>query len=212
MSGEDIGLHWGAVVPAVVSLLLILGSPVFAQGNHTGELRNLEIEVVYTNPYFYTDDGYAGYYIGLPMTYELRIKNTGKRTFMHLDITAIQEYHESGTCYRYGEGIAYSKGDPMPGETTEKWSDVTLRKGEEIVLRGGYVPPYATCDGLDQTHVIIKHSNNGNEEAAVMYFNPEAGIYCPPPPDEVALDLDFGTIYPTYAERKLFMPYNKYYL
>lgn len=211
MNEEDVGLHLGAILPAVVSLLLILGSPVFAQGKHIGELKHLEIEVVYTDPYFYTDDGYAGYYIGLPMTYELRIKNTGKRTFKHLDITAIHEYHESGTCYRYSEGITYSKGDPLPGDTTQKWSDVTLRGGDEIILEGRYVPPMATCDGLDQTHVIIKHSNNGKEEAAVIYFEPEAGVYCPPPPDAVEFE-ESDTVQTIYTERKLYMPYNKYYL
>jgi hypothetical protein len=211
VSGEDVGLHWGAVLPAVVSLFLILGSPVFAYGKHAGELKNLEIEVVYTNPYFYTGDGLAGYYIGLPMTYELHIKNTGKRTFKHLDITVIQEYHESGICYRYGEGIKYAKGGPMPGETTQKWSDITLRGGEKIVLEGGYVPPMATCDGLDQTHVIIKHRNNGQEEAAVIYFDHEAGVFCPSAPEGVDLD-DSDTVYPVFSERKLFMPYSKYKL
>ncbi len=55
MSGEDIGLRWGAVLPGVVSLLLILGSPVFANGEQTQELENLGIEDVYT------DDGYLVY-------------------------------------------------------------------------------------------------------------------------------------------------------
>lgn len=49
MSGEDISLHWGAVLPAVVSLLIILVSPVFAaQG-----LVDIGIGDVYT------DDGYV---------------------------------------------------------------------------------------------------------------------------------------------------------
>ncbi|MEE8403104.1 MAG: hypothetical protein V3R93_05045 [Candidatus Hydrothermarchaeaceae archaeon] len=169
----------------LISLLYVISSSsVFAYGKHTGELKNLDIEVVYTNPYFYTADGLAGYYIGLPMTYELHIKNTGKRTFKRLDVTAIQEYHESGICYRYAEEIPYAKGDAMPGDTTQSWSGITLRGGEEIVLSGGYVPPITTCDGLDQTHMIIKHTNNGQAEAAVMYFEPEAGVFCPPPPED----------------------------
>ncbi len=177
--------RWILYFVLVFSICVISSSPVFAYGKHKGELKNLDIKVVYTDPYFYTADGLAGYYIGLPMTYELRVKNTGKRTFRHMDITAIQEYHESGTCYRYSKEITYSKGDPMPGDTTQSWSDLTLRGGEEIVLEGGYVPPYTTCDGLDQTHVIIKHTNNGQAEAAVMYFEPEAGVFCPPAPDEL---------------------------
>ena len=145
---------------------------------------------MYTNPYFHTADGLAGYYIGLPMTYELHITNTGKRTFRHLDVTAIQEYHESGTCYRYSEEIRYSKGDPMPGDTTQSWSDLTLRGGEGIILEGGYVPPITTCEGLDQTHVTIRHTNNGNEMAATIYFEQEAGVFCPPSPEEPYLEFN----------------------
>ena len=144
---------------------------------------------MYTNPYFYTADRLAGYYIGLPMTYELHITNTGKRTFRHLDVTAIQEYHESGTCYRYSE-IRYSKGDPMPGYTTELWEDVALERGEKAIFKGGYVPPYTTCDGLDQTHVTIKHTNNGKAEAATIYFEQEAGVFCPPSPEEPYLEFN----------------------
>lgn len=173
------------LVSALMLALLISSGQVFAYGKHTGELKNLEVEVVYTNPYFYTDDGLAVYYIGLPMTYELHITNTGKRTFRHLDITAIQEYHESGTCYRYSEEITYSKGDPMPGYTTQSWGDVAIERGRMAIFEGGYVPPYTTCEGLDQTHVTIKHTNNGKAEAATIYFEPEAGVFCPPPPREI---------------------------
>lgn len=182
--------YWIALLALVFSICIISSSPVFAYGKHTGELKNLEVEVVYTNPYFHTADGLAGYYIGLPMTYELHITNTGKRTFRHLDVTAIQEYHESGTCYRYSEEIRYSKGDPMPGYTTELWEDVALERGEKAIFKGGYVPPYTTCDGLDQTHVTIKHTNNGKAEAATIYFEQEAGVFCPPSPEEPYLEFN----------------------
>jgi len=46
-----------------------------------------------------------------------------------------------------------------------------------------YTPPLATCDGLDQVHLIIQHTNNGALHAATMYYNPEAALYCPPPPE-----------------------------
>ena len=49
MSGEDISLHWGAALPVVVSLLLIVGSPVFA----TQEFGIGDV---------YTDDGYVVYF------------------------------------------------------------------------------------------------------------------------------------------------------
>jgi hypothetical protein len=45
VSGEDVGLHWGAALPAAVSLLIILVAPVFAiQG-----IGDLGIEDVYTD-------------------------------------------------------------------------------------------------------------------------------------------------------------------
>jgi hypothetical protein len=55
VSGEDVGLHWGAILLGIVSFLLILGSPVFANEEYDGDLKNLQIEGVYT------DDGLVAY-------------------------------------------------------------------------------------------------------------------------------------------------------
>ena len=52
VSKEDIGLHFGAVLPAAVSLMLILASPVFASQG----LEDLEIGDIYT------DEGYVVYF------------------------------------------------------------------------------------------------------------------------------------------------------
>ncbi|MEE8167397.1 MAG: hypothetical protein V3T58_00815 [Candidatus Hydrothermarchaeales archaeon] len=178
----------GAFVLTYAGYTTVLAEKTPRYGKHLGELKNLEISVVYTDPYFYTEEGLAGYYISLPMTYEIHIKNNGKSTFKHLDITAIHEYYESGTCdrwwYPYPREVTYAKGEPLPGDATEVWEDITLERGEEIVLKDSYIPTLATCDGLDQTHLIIKHTNKGRETAAVMYYEPEAGVFCPPPPEE----------------------------
>ena len=155
-------------------------------GEHAGELKCLDIQIIFKDPYFYTAEGLAGYYIGLPVNYEIKITNMCNRTYKHLDIVAIHEYYDSGTCnrwwYPYPQEVEYNKGEPMPGDSMQYWRDVEIGKEEEIVLQGQYIPPYEVCDGLDQIHLIIQHTNNGATHAATMYYNPEAAVYCPPPP------------------------------
>lgn len=157
----------------------------FASGKHKGELKNLNIKVVYTNPYFHTPDGYAGYYISLPMTYEVHIENMSPRTYNHIDISARHEYYENKTCdrwwYPYPRTVTVSKGQPMPGNSTQSWDNLIIRGNETKILRGSYTAPMETCDGLDQTRIIIKHTNQGKVIAA-EFLNKVLGVYCPPPP------------------------------
>ena len=157
----------------------------FASGKHLGELKNLDIEVVYLSPLFYTADGYAGYYIGQPMSYELRIKNNSPRAYKHLDISATQEYHENKTCdrwwYPHPRTVTVNKGQPMPGNSTFSWDDLSITGNQQIVLTGTYTAPMETCDGLDQTRIRIKHRNQGKVTAA-EFVNEILGVYCPPPP------------------------------
>ncbi|HUW23725.1 MAG TPA: hypothetical protein VMW39_06825 [bacterium] len=175
----------GLVMIIMIISNSLLGADVH-YGKHAGELKNLSIKVVYTDPYFYTPEGLAGYYIGLPMTYEVHITNNSRRTYKHLDVIAIQEYYESGTCDRfwhpYPQYVTYRKGEPLPDDSKQVWQNISLGPNQKIVLSGGYTPPLATCDGLDQTHVIIQHTNRGKVEAAIMYYEPECGVFCPPPP------------------------------
>lgn len=156
-------------------------------GEHAGELKFLDIDIIFKDPYFYTEEGYAGYYIGLPMNYEIKIKNTGNRAYKHLDVVSIQEYYETGTCdrwwYPYPREAEYAKGSPLPGDSMQYWRNVEIGKNETITLKGEYTAPYSTCAGLDQIHLIIQHTNNGALHAATMYYNPEAAVYCPPPPE-----------------------------
>ena len=181
--------RWKLLLTFVLGLIAIMSSSLLAvdvhYGKHTGELKNLSIKVVYTNPYFYTSEGLAGYYIGMPMTYEAHIANNSPRTYKHLDVIAMQEYYESGTCnrawYPHPQYVTYSKGEPLPGDSKRVWRDVSLGPNQKIALLGRYDVPLATCDGLDQTHVIIQHTNKGKVEAAIIYYEPELGVFCPPP-------------------------------
>jgi len=177
------------VFAIVVGLVLALSTSLLAKdihyGKHQGELKNLSIRVLYTNPYFYTREGLAGYYIGMPMTYEVHIVNNSRRNYEHLDVTAIQEYYHSGTCnrtwYPYPQQVTYSKGEPLPGDSKQVWKNISLGPSQKIILLGRYDVPLAACDGLDQTHVIIQHTNKGRVEASIMYYEPECGVFCPPP-------------------------------
>lgn len=163
-------------------------APVHMQGigEHAGELKWLDIDIVFKNPYFLTPEGYAGYYIGLPMNFEVHITNSGNRNYEHLDIAAIQEYYETGVCDRWWypdpQIVAYSKGEAMPGDSMTWWRDISVGANEEVVLNGTYTAPLQTCAGLDQVHLAIQHTNKGALHAATMYYNPEAAVYCPPPP------------------------------
>ncbi|MCE5301402.1 MAG: hypothetical protein LLG37_11105 [Spirochaetia bacterium] len=157
-------------------------------GEHAGELKWLDIDIIFQSPYFYTAEGYAGYYIGLPMNYEIHITNMGNRKYEHLDVAAVQEYYETGTCDRWWypdpQIVDYTKGEAMPGDSMMYWRDVSVSAGEELVLKGTYTAPLATCSGLDRIALAIQHTNNGATHAATMYYNPEAAVYCPPPPSE----------------------------
>lgn len=180
----------------IKKIFLIVSAVVFAVsgamakddnfGKHIGELKQLQISVVYTN-FFYRDaQGYPVYYIGAPMSCEIHIKNTGSRIFNRLTITAQHQYYESGKCdrwwYPYPRNVTYSKGEVLPGDSSKTWTGISLIQNAEITLTMTYVPPLATCDGLDQTCVSIKHTNEGGETSALFYYNPECGVFCPPPP------------------------------
>ena len=84
--------------------------------------------------------------------------------------------------YPYPDEVIVHKGDPLPEDSIQIWNSVYLVPSSIIVLEDTYIAPISTCSGLDQTHVIIKHYNNGVLHAAVIYDNPELGIYCPPSP------------------------------
>ena len=174
----------------LTAILYLLSWVCFAQeehfGKHVGELKDLSIKVVYTNYLGKTPQGLPIYKIGWPMSYELHINNNSPRTYRHFDIKVITEYHQSGTCNRYWHPYplvaTYAKGEPVPGDSTDTWNDVSIRGNEKIILSGGYTVPLETCSSLIQTHVIIKHRSKGKIEAGIMYENRECGVFFLRPP------------------------------
>ncbi len=155
-------------------------------GEHAEELKCLDVNIVMENPYFYTSDNYPGYYIGDPINFEVQITNNGKKDFKNLEVITVQEYHDSGICDRWWdpnpEFVTITAGEALPGDPTTIWKDVTLKPGQELVLDGTYTPPISTCSGLDQVSIAIKHVSECSHRMTTIYYNPDATIYCPPPP------------------------------
>jgi hypothetical protein len=151
-------------------------------GNGTGKtLSALRVTVTYFDPYFYTDQGYPGYYIGEPLTCKLTIKNTSSNCFRDLTILGVHEYYETGVCERWWwpnpREANYTKGQDLPGASGKTWTNVDICSYQEVSLTWTYTSPLETCSGLDQTHVLITSSCEH-----VVLDSPEAGIFCPPPP------------------------------
>ncbi|MFC2061775.1 hypothetical protein ACFLUV_04615 [Elusimicrobiota bacterium] len=144
-----------------------------------------EVRIDYTDYYFVTGDGLAGYYIGYPMRCEVVITNNGSEDYTNLTVTMAHEYYESGLCDRWWKKpspVEFEKGEQLPGDSAMVWPEVNIKKGETKVLLFQYKCPYETCSGLDQTHVIIE---DRKEDAVLELFNDsEAGVFCPPPPPE----------------------------
>jgi hypothetical protein len=152
-------------------------------GNGTGKtLSALKVNVTYFDPYFFTEDGYPGYYIGTPLTCKLTIKNTSNISFKGVVVEGVHEYYESGVCerwwYPYPREVIFSKGEDLPGDSGKTWT-VDICPYGEISLTWTYTSPIQTCSGLDQTHVLIT-----SKTEQVILDSPEAGIFCPPAPDK----------------------------
>lgn len=178
------------------------------QGQHIGELESIDYEIGYTNAIgFLTidEDGchyyswnwswstpcnydvkyygtYAVYFSGSTITYQVTLRNVGKRTFRNLMVTARQEYHEDLEEWNYAGWFSVEQGDPLPGDSTDKWHVEELRPGEEIVLEGSYFAPTNTHPGLDQTHLQVQHwfSQNGlgsMSDGRIILDDSTAGVY-----------------------------------
>jgi hypothetical protein len=144
-------------------------------GNHAGELKDLQIEIVYLNPKGYSPLGHSVYYINELMEYEVRVTNVSNRTFSCLMFSAQHQYYETVG--------SVTKGQPMDGASTCNWDGVELNPHTMVVLKGSYFPPLSTQPGIDQTGLLIKHCNDPgheSEHAALMYYNPEQGVFDPP--------------------------------
>jgi hypothetical protein len=192
MMGGNVRLNSACLTPVAV-ITPTNHDPLDNQGNpdgygeHNGEMEDLKIELVYINPMGYNATGHSVYYIGLNMDYEIHLTNLGSRTFNCLMVSAQHQYYDNGvcSCEWWGAGnypVNYTKGEPMPGESTNNWDGVELPPHSMVVLKGGYLSPIQTAAGLDQTAVLIKHCNtpgHESEHAALMYYNPEQGVFDP---------------------------------
>jgi len=124
-----------------------------------GETRNGEItidltwmgwvdcSVNYLNPAGYTPDGRSLYYIGTTMDYELNVNNYANNVCCATVVTE----------QRYLGGPL--DGELLPGDSTEKWTDVLLLHGL-TVLPDDYYIPYGTIPGNDVTWARVSFSFN----------------------------------------------------
>jgi len=150
---------------------------------------SFNVSINYTDYFFVTGQGLAGYYIGLPMRCEVVITNAGYRDYYDLTVTMIHEYFDSGTCDRWWKEpspVHFEKGEQLPGSSAMIWPGLDIKRGETLVLPFSYVPPLETCAGLDQTHVVIQsplEETGDNDRVIELYNNSEAGVFCPPPPE-----------------------------
>lgn len=155
----------------------IIKKPSFAE--------SFDVKINYTNYYFVTAAGLPGYYIGWPMSCEVEVTNKGDSDLEDLNITMVHEYYESGICDRWWfppYPVEFTKGEQLPGDTAVIWPGIDIKKGATVILPFEYIPPYETCSGLDQTHVVIE--NRENNTILELYNESEAGVFCPPPPPE----------------------------
>lgn len=153
------------------------------------DLRDcLSVSIDYLDPVGYTPEGWTIYYIGDTMRYRVNIDATPHPDLMTRPFTvyALQEYYEDIDCYRWwypGEPkrIQVKKGDLMPGWGNPfVWRNVPLVPGR-TTLDGWYTSSLEVAAGLDQTHIIIVRENDAGQIEMVVYDNPEAGIFDPPP-------------------------------
>ena len=151
---------------------------------------SFNVSVEYLDPWGFTSEGYAIYYIGETMYYNVDITALNNASIFQdntFAVYAIQEYFEAETCYRWwypGEPkeITVAKGDPLPGQDPpQSWKDVAFSSGQTVTLNGSEDCPLSVASGNDQTHVIIVSENAQGQILMTLYDNPVAGVYDPPP-------------------------------
>jgi hypothetical protein len=154
------------------------------------------VTVDYLDPFGYTPDNLAIYYIGGSMSYNVNIgvvQNNAIFSGNSFVVYAIHEYYEDSTCNRWwypspprpaGEPqtISVKKGDPLPGQTPiQNWQNVTFVLGQLVSLNASYTCPLSVASGNDQTHIIIVHENSQGQIEMTLFDNPVAGVFDPPP-------------------------------
>jgi len=89
-----------------------------------------------------------------------------------IEVTAIQERHNTMTIWDDEGQIDIVKGQTLEGTPPMQWT-IGLAPNQEIALMGYHIFTGRGW-GLDQSHVII--AQNG----APLVDDPETGVYCPP--------------------------------
>ncbi len=140
------------------------------------------------------EDGYAIYYIGEDMNYQVNITAISNHALFQNKkyvVYAIHEYFTDETCDRWWypspprpanepQQISIKKGDPLPGNSTQNWKDLSISVGSPLSLSGILTSTLATCAGNDQTHVLIVSENANGQIEMTIFDNPEAGVFDPP--------------------------------
>ncbi len=154
----------------------------------------LNINVDYLDHHGYNEDGYVIYYIGETMKYLVNINALSNHSLFQdrkYAVYAIHEYFADETCDRWWypspprpanepQLISVKKGDPLPGDSTQSWKDISISLASPVVLNGSFTSTLATCAGNDQTHVLIVSENESGQVEMMIYDNPEAGVFDPP--------------------------------
>ena len=147
------------------------------------------VSVDYLDPWGFTEEGYAIYFIGETMSYNVNVgvvKDAAIFEGNTFTVYAIQEYFDNETCYRWwypGEPkeITVAKGDPLPGQNPpQSWRNVAFAMGQTVALNGSHTCPLSVASGNDQTHVIIVSENDQGQVLMTLFDNPVAGVYDPP--------------------------------
>jgi hypothetical protein len=159
-------------------------------GDHTGEARQIEVKVDYLDTFFWTEEGLAGYYIGMPMKVRVTLTNVGEKVFNTINMRTTFEYSKTGCQERWwypdpvtgDTTVCVTDGQPLPGDS--QWVDfnIYLDPGDSASFEHTYTIPMETVAGNAWVHVELQHSNEGMEfHDAKFYDNPRQSLFDPPP-------------------------------
>lgn len=158
-----------------------------AQGGHLGEEKCLSYNIGYINPPLFTDYpqyghfNVPGYYIGMPMNYQITLANNCKRTFNNIRVIGVQTYYEGAIL----PDQVWSESAPYWNGQNQTFFVDSFKAGQNVSFNGTYFSLNGR-PGLDKTRLIVMHWAQGNPKALdsfegrVIIDDSAAGIWCPP--------------------------------
>jgi hypothetical protein len=170
-----------------------------AEGDHGGgdwgenneETDSIEVKIEYLDTYFWTDDGLAGYFIGLPMKVRITLTNTGSITFNKISMRATFEYSKTGCQDRWwypdpvtgSTDVCVTEGQKLPGDCQWVDSNIHLGPGESVSFEHTYLIPMEVAAGNAWVHIELQHTvcGCGTFHDANFYDNPQQSLFDPPP-------------------------------